>query len=256
MFFSTVDKLILFPLVFLAGLVDSIAGGGGLISLPAYLFIGVSSHYALGTNKLSSTIGTIFSTLRYAKNKAIVYRVAVPSVIGAILGSYLGAKVALLFSSNTLKIILTVLIPVAALFVLIGRKNESSKTKIGKININKTYVISFFVGLIIGMYDGFFGPGTGTFLIILYVSVLNFDHVSASGTAKIVNLSSNIGALVTFILNKKVIYSLGIPAAMFGILGNWIGAGLALKRGSGIIKPVMLGVLSLLLVKILSDLIK
>lgn len=256
MFFSIVDKFILFPLIFLAGFVDSIAGGGGLISLPAYLFIGVPSHYALGTNKLSSTIGTVFSTLRYAKGRAIVYSVGIPSVLGALIGSYTGAKIALFLSTELLKIVLTFLIPIAALFVLFGRTKEKEQNNTARLSKLKTYLLSLFIGLTIGMYDGFFGPGTGTFLIILYVSLLNLTHVSASGTAKIVNLSSNVGALVTFIIGGKVIYSLGLPAALFGIAGNWIGSGLALKKGSKIIRPVMVGVLSLLFVKILSDLIR
>lgn len=254
--FSLLNELILFPLIFLAGFVDSIAGGGGLISLPAYLFIGVPSHYALGTNKLSSTIGTIFSTLRYAKGRAIVYSVGIPSVIGALIGSYVGAKIALFLSNELLKIVLTILIPLAALFVLFGRVKEKDQSNVIEFTKFKTYFISFLVGLTIGAYDGFFGPGTGTFLIILYVSILNLNHVSASGTAKIVNLSSNIGALLTFVIGGKVIYSLGLPAALFGIAGNWIGSGLALRKGAKIIKPVMVGVLSLLFVKILTDLIR
>lgn len=256
--FSFLDQVILFPLIFLAGFVDSIAGGGGLISLPAYLFIGVPSHFALGTNKLSSTIGTIFSTLRYAKGRAIIYHVGIPSVIGALIGSHLGAKIALSLSTGTLKVVLTFLIPVAAIFVLLSRTNErkdSAQLFTNKFGKTKTYMTSLIIGLIIGLYDGFFGPGTGTFLIILYVSILNIDHISASGTAKIVNLSSNIGALSTFIIGGKVLYTLGLPAALFGILGNWIGSGLALKKGAKIIKPIMLGVLVMLFVKILSDLL-
>jgi len=253
--FTLIDKFILFPLIFLAGFVDSIAGGGGLISLPAYLFIGVPSHYALGTNKLSSTIGTIFSTLRYAKGRAIIYSVGLPSVVGSLIGSYIGAKLALLLSPDRLKIILTILIPLAALFVFFGRKNEQSVEKQINFKSVRTYIMSFLIGLSIGTYDGFFGPGTGTFLIILYVSILSIDHVSASGTAKIVNLASNIGALVTFIFGGKVIYSLGLPAALFGIVGNWLGSGLALKKGSKVIKPIMLAVLVILFVRIIADMI-
>ncbi|MGB9615441.1 MAG: TSUP family transporter [Fervidobacterium sp.] len=255
MHFTFIDKLILFPLIFLAGFVDSIAGGGGLISLPAYLFIGLPGHYALGTNKLSSTIGTVFSTFRYAKGRAIVYSVGLPSVVGSLLGSYLGAKLALHISSERLKLILTLLIPLAAVFVFLGRVREKKNNNNVTLYNIKTYVISFLIGLSVGTYDGFFGPGTGTFLIILYVSILSLNHVCASGTAKIVNLASNIGALITFIVGGKVLYSLGLPAALFGILGNWLGSGLALKKGSKVIKPIILAVLVILFVKILSDIV-
>ncbi|KLO20970.1 membrane protein [Marinitoga sp. 1197] len=251
---TLINKIILFPLIFLAGFVDSIAGGGGLISLPAYLFIGLPSHNALATNKLSSSIGTTISTLRYANGKAIIFEVGIFSVIFSFLGSFLGAKLALVIPDNTLKIVLTVLIPVAATFILI-KKPIKKDNKIKNLTHTKTIFLSSFIGFIIGMYDGFFGPGTGTFLIILYVTLLSFDHVKASGTAKIVNLASNISALITFIIGGKVIFSIGLPAALFGIAGNWIGSGLALKKGSKIIKPIMLVVLLILLIKILYDII-
>lgn len=252
--FTVIDKVILFPLIFLAGFVDSIAGGGGLISLPAYLFIGVPSHYALGTNKLSSTIGTIFSTLRYAHGRTIVYSIGIPSVVGSLIGSYIGSRLALFLSDDVLKIVLAFLIPIAAVIVFLSRPRGDGEKKDEKVYTNaKTIIISALIGLAIGAYDGFFGPGTGTFLIIFYVSILSLDHVSASGTAKIVNLASNIGALVTFIAGGKVFYSLGLPAALFGIAGNWLGSGVALKRGTKVIKPVMLAVLILLFIKIITD---
>lgn len=249
------DLIILYPLIFLAGFVDSIAGGGGLISLPAYLFVGLPSHNALATNKLSSTIGTIFSTLRYAKGRAIVYVVAFPSVVGALIGSHIGAKLALVLSDNVLKFVLAFLIPLAAVIVLLANPRKERTLEVENASKTRAVVVSGLIGLTIGTYDGFFGPGTGTFLIILYVSFLSLDHVSASGTAKIVNLASNVGALLTFIVGKKVLYSIGLPAAVFGIAGNWLGSGLALKKGAKIIKPVMLGVLTILFFKILMDLI-
>lgn len=256
MHLSLINQLILYVLVFLAGFVDSIAGGGGLISLPAYLFIGIPSHNALATNKLSSTIGTVFSTFRYAKGKAIIYSVGIPSVIGSLIGSHIGARLALVISDTVLKVILTILIPIAAVFVFVANPRRDRNLAIDqKVSKRKTVIISGLIGLIIGTYDGFFGPGTGTFLIILYVSILSMNHVNASGTAKIVNLASNIGALLTFIAGGKVLYFIGLPAALFGIVGNWIGSGLALKKGVNVIKPVMIIVLVILFAKILMDLV-
>ncbi|MBO8161857.1 MAG: TSUP family transporter [Thermosipho sp. (in: Bacteria)] len=253
---TVADMLLLFPLIFLAGFVDSIAGGGGLISLPAYLLIGFPSHNALATNKLSSSIGTVFSTFRYARDRKIVYEVAIFSVIFSFIGSHIGSSFALIISERYLKIIITILIVIAALFLLLkkGVKNNSLNSK-RVLSRAKTRLLSSIIGFLIGMYDGFFGPGTGTFLIILFVSFLSMETVNASGTAKIVNLASNISALVTFAFEGKVIYLVGFPAALFGILGNWIGSGLAIKKGDRIIKPVIIGVLFLLLLKVLSDLI-
>ena len=104
------------------------------------------------------------------------------------------------------------------------------------------------------MYDGFFGPGTGSFLILTYTAVIGFDLTTASGNAKIVNLASNVAALITFILGGKIVYLLGIPAAISGILGNWIGSGLAIKNGSKVIRPVFIGVISMLFLKVGYDL--
>lgn len=230
---------------------DSIAGGGGIISLPAYLSSGIASHLALGTNKFSSTIGTLFSTIRYAKARAIVYSVAVPSAIGSVVGSFVGARLVLAIPDRVLRITVLFLIPIASLVVLLKRPQEKQPSDVGKPEI----VVSFLIGAAIGIYDGFFGPGTGTFLIILYASLLSLDLVKASGTAKLVNLASNVGALFVFVLNRRVIYSLGIPAALFGILGNWIGSGFALKKGVGAIKVVVMVVLTLLFVRILLSLL-
>uniref|UniRef100_A0A7C5VNM1 Probable membrane transporter protein n=1 Tax=Fervidobacterium thailandense TaxID=1008305 RepID=A0A7C5VNM1_9BACT len=245
---TLIDRFVLSGMVFLAGFVDSIAGGGGLISLPAYLFVGLPSHYALATNKLSSAVGTLFSMIRYARKGAVIFRIGIPSTLGALMGSVLGARLVLLIPDFVLKTILTVLISLAAFFVLVGRKEQDDYLFVK--NQMQVYLLALLAGFAIGLYDGFFGPGTGTFLIILYVSALKLNHVQASGTAKIVNLASNVGALFTFILNGKVVYSLGIPAAVFGILGNWLGSGLALQKGAIIIKPLMIVVLTLLMLKI------
>ncbi|MBT1248707.1 MULTISPECIES: TSUP family transporter [Thermosipho] len=251
----TINELItLFSLLFLAGFVDSIAGGGGLISLPAYLFLGLPSHNALATNKLSSSIGTTFSTLRYAKGKFIVFEVALFSVIFTFAGSFIGANLALLVSENKLKIVISILIVMAAFLMLFRTKAKRLRQGVSLSKI-KRVLISSLIGFLVGMYDGFFGPGTGTFLIILYVNFLFFEPVEASGTSKIVNLASNISALFAFILEHKVVYSIGLPAAFFGILGNWLGSGLAIKKGERIIRPVIIIVLFLLFIKILKDIV-
>ncbi len=248
------DYVVLFVLVFLAGFVDSIGGGGGIISLPGYIFIGLPSHLALGTNKLSSTIGTIFSTLRYAKNRAIIFRIALISAIFSFIGSSIGAKLALLVPDKVLKIVISALIVVASLTVFL-KKDLKEKDSFVEMKRKQEVLISAFIGFVIGMYDGFFGPGTGTFLIILYVTILGMPMVIASGSAKVVNLASNIGALVMFIVNGSVVYKYGLPAAFFGILGNWIGSGVAIRNGSKVIKPIILSVLALLFVKIIIDLL-
>lgn len=245
--------LIICPMIFLSGFVDSIAGGGGLISLPSYLMIGLPIHFAYGTNKFTSSIGTFFSAARFTKNKQIYFKSAIVSAACAVLGSFLGAKAALALDDKYLRYCLIIMLPLIAIFVA-TRKNFGESSRTFTIPGWKIVLLSIFSGLVVGAYDGFFGPGTGMFLILIYTSVMGFDMTMASGNAKIVNLASNLAALATFILNGKVMFQIAVPAAVFGILGNWIGSGLAVKKGAKVIKPVLLCVVALLFLKICLDL--
>lgn len=242
----------LLPAVFFAGLVDSIAGGGGLISLPAYLAAGLPPHYALGNNKFSSSFGTLFATLLYRRSRMIDMRVALVSGFFALIGSFVGTRTVLLIKPDFLRYILIFLIPIIAVFTVMkkdfGKENQSFS-----IEKQKKYLLASLASLIIGFYDGFFGPGTGSFLILFYTIVLKYDLAVANGNTKVVNLASNIAALVAFLLSGKVIILLGVFGASAGILGNIAGAKLAIKNGSKIIKPVFVFALILLFIKILYD---
>jgi hypothetical protein len=242
--------LIVCPLVFLAGLIDSIAGGGGLISLPAYFISGLPPHYAIATNKMSSCIGTLVSTIRYCKNKLVNWGIAIPSIIVALIGSTIGANLALLVDENIMKYILLFILPVVAYYVFRG-KNFSEGSSNAMISKRKVYIIAITASFIIGTYDGFYGPGTGTFLILIYTGLAKMDIRIASGNTKLVNLASNVAALTTFLFNGKIIFVLGITAAAFSIAGNYIGSGLVLKNGYKIIRPIILIVLTLLFMKII-----
>lgn len=242
--------LIVCPLVFLAGVIDSIAGGGGLISLPAYLIAGVPPHFALGTNKLSSCIGTFASTARYIKNKSVNYKIAMVSVVLALTGSFLGANLALRVNESIIKNLLLFILPFTAIFVL---KNKKDRDAAKIISERKAFLIACTASLIISVYDGFYGPGTGTFLLLSYTSLAGMDIKTASGNTKVVNLSSNIAALITFLIHGKLVLILGLTAAVFSIAGHYIGSGLVLKRGYKIVKPIMVLVLALLFVTLLIE---
>jgi uncharacterized protein len=246
--------LIVLPVVFLAGMVDSIAGGGGLLSVPAYMAAGLPPHYVLGTNKFSSSFGTFFATLRYHQHGLIDTRVALLSAFFALFGSFLGARAVLLINPDFLRYLLVILIPVIAAFTLfnrsLGQHNHSQQQSRGR-----KYSLTAMAATLIGFYDGFFGPGTGTFLILFYTLLLKYDFVTANANTKVVNLASNIAAVLTFIMNGKVVYAIGIPAAAAGIAGNLIGAKLVIKRGSNIIRPIFILALVLLLGKIIFDLL-
>lgn len=245
--------LIVCPLVFVAGFVDSIAGGGGLISLPAYLLAGVPIHSALGTNKMSSMIGTGVSTYRYCKSGFVNYTFAIPSIIAALLGSATGANLALYVSDTILKMVLLVVLPIVSIYVI---KNKSFEKKWDReLSKKQVVLIGTVSAFFIGCYDGFYGPGTGTFLLICFTAILGMDVKEASGNVKLVNLSSNIAAFITFILSGKVVVILGATASFFSILGHYIGSGMVMKNGAKIVRPIILIVMVLLYIKIISQLI-
>lgn len=243
--------LIVCPLVFLAGFVDAVGGGGGLISLPAYLIAGVPAHWALGTNKLSSAAGTLVSTARFIKSGHADFGLAVPGIITALVGAQMGAQLALLVRDQVFKIILLVLLPIIAVYVLL-RKDLEPDTSV-PISRRKQLLIVIAATLFIGMYDGFYGPGTGTLLILVYVSLAKMDLLTSAANTKLANLTSNISALVVFLMNGVVLLPLGAAAAMFSIAGHYVGAGIAMKNGSRFIRVVILIVIALLFVKVLWD---
>ncbi len=243
--------LIVCPMVFLAGLVDAIGGGGGLISLPAYLIAGVPAHNAVATNKLSSASGTIVSTIRYYKNGFADIRLAIPGIIAALIGSQIGARIALLVDADLFSKMLLVVLPCIALYMLFKKDLQPKPDEI--IGRKKQYIIVTIASLMLGAYDGFYGPGTGTFLILLYTGLAKMDVLTAGGNTKLVNLTSNISSLVVFLLGGVVYIPLGLAAGVFSILGHYIGAGLAMKNGSKFVRIVILIVIGLLFAKILGE---
>ena len=237
--------------VFCAGFVDAIGGGGGLISVPVYLLAGLPAHYALGTNKLSSCIGTAASTLRYIRNGCVDWSLAIPSIVLAVIGAHFGTRLQLLVPDQYLKYVLLLVLPLAAVLVLRQKKLREEPGEI-KPWLQKTIVWG--AALVIGAYDGFYGPGTGTFTLIVCCNLAKMDVRTASGNVKLVNLSSNLGALVTSLMAGKVMVEIGLLAAVFSIAGHYIGAGLTIKNGSKVVRPVILLVLLLLAVKVITEL--
>ena len=166
------EYLIVCPLVFLAGFIDAIAGGGGLISLPAYLIAGLPPHAAIGTNKFSACLGTLVATWHYARCGFIHWKRVLPAVVTALVGSWLGARLALLVEADAFKLIMLVVLPLTACYVLRKKSLQSDKEAYSD---KKTMLIVLSLAFFIGIYDGFYGPGTGTFLMLLLTAVA---HVS------------------------------------------------------------------------------
>ncbi len=244
--------LIVLPSVFFAGIVDSIAGGGGLLTVPAYLAAGLPPHHALGTNKFSSTFGTLFTTFRYLKHGLIDIRIALFSAAFALIGSFAGSRTVLILDPGFLRYILLVMLPVVTVLYLMNRK-LGHENQSAAITRKRRVLLAMLAGFVVGFYDGFFGPGTGSFLILFYTAMLRYDFITANANTKVVNLSSNVAALVSFLISGKVLFYIGIPAVVAGIMGNVVGSSFVLKRGGKVIRPVFIAVLAMLFIKIVWD---
>jgi len=238
--------------VFAASFVDAIGGGGGIISVPVYLLAGLPTHLALGTNKLSSGIGTAASTLRYVRSGYVDWVLSLPAVALALAGSHLGTRLQLMLDEKYLQYLLLLVLPVVAV-VMLRRRNLPEER--GEMNEALRRLIVWGAALIIGAYDGFYGPGTGTFLLLIFCGLARMDVRSASGSVKVVNFASNIGAVVTSLAAGKVMIGLGLVSAVFSLAGHYLGAGLTIKNGSRIVRPVILTVLALLAARVVFELI-
>ena len=226
---------------------DAVAGGGGLISLPAYMIAGLSPIEAIGTNKFSASCGTAVATMRYSRVGFIQWRGMLPVVTAALVGSWIGARLALLMENDVFKIVMIVVLPITAILVL-------NKRILGKYRmpfaVRKTIVVMSVLALFMGVYDGFYGPGTGTFLMLMLVCIARLGLERAVGTTKVINLSTNLASLSVFIVHGKVVFPLALVAAIFGIAGNYIGAKYFTKKGAGFVKPLIIAVLSIFFVKL------
>ena len=225
--------------VFLASFMDAIAGGGGIISVPTYLiaFHGLPSYFALGTNKLSGAIGTVFSTARFIKNGLVDWKLFTPAILLALFGSMCGTRLQLHTPDVVLKYLLLVILPIVAYVTLRTRSWPDTQEP---LPFRKRALIVWAAALLIGAYDGYYGPGTGTFLMIVFIRLAKIDTRHAAGGVKVINLASNLGSLFTALSAGTVYIGVGLCAAVASIAGHYLGAGLAIKNGSRIVRPTVL----------------
>ena len=240
--------LFICPMLFLAGIIDGIAGGGGIIALPAYLMAGLPPHFAYGCNKLQSCLGTSASLFKYAKSGFVDFKNALVCSLTAIIGSFVSTKIVLSLSDNAIKIIIAGAMCFIIVLTLLSGRVKSGTAEKKKINF-KTFLLSLSVGLLIGLYDGFFGPGGGTVALMLFVMIFGYDMRFACGNGKVIIVISNLIALISYIINGNVIYEIAIPATVANIIGSYIGASLAVKNGSRLVRKILITVVIVVLIQ-------
>lgn len=231
---------------FFAGYVDSIAGGAGLILIPAFIVAGLPPQIALGQEKLVSTVGTIAAIRNFFKSKSIIWKVVPLGIISALIGAYFGAKLILILPTEILTYVIFGLLPVGLLATLFKGKISANQRE--SVGYKDAPFLVILVCLIVGFYDGFFGPGTGSLFIICLCLINKFNLLNASATSKIFNFSSNIGAFVAFAIAGKMAFLIGIPMIIANLLGNHIGSQQAINTDGAIIKKVLVLTVIILMV--------
>jgi uncharacterized membrane protein YfcA len=235
---------------FLAAFVDSVVGGGGLITLPALLFTGLSPAAAVATNKLAGSMGSFTSTLMFYRSGKLDIKSASKLFPLTFIGSMIGAWTVHLINPEVLKPLMLVMLAAVAVYTIF-KKNWGSVASAKKLS--KRHFLFFTVTIfVIGFYDGFLGPGTGSFLIFAFL-IIGFDFLKAAGNAKLLNFGSNIGALLMFISLGHVNYAYGIIMGLAQLAGAVCGSRFAIRRGSGYVRALFIAVTCLLLAKNVYD---
>lgn len=234
---------------FLAAAIDSIAGGGGIISLPALIAAGVPPHLALGTNKFASSCASFTSSIKFALSGKIDFKLVKYQIPCTILGAALGVRTVLSVNEQFLNLLIVVMIFVVALYTTFkkdfGTENRFKGLTRGKV------LSGMIFAFVLGFYDGFFGPGTGAFLIFLFISIFGYDFTLAAGNGKILNFTSNIVSLILFAIGGKIVYLAGIPMAISMIFGAYVGTHIAISNGAKVIRPIFVTIAIALIVKLI-----
>ena len=235
-----------------AGTVDAIAGGGGLLTVPAFLAVGLPPHLALGTNKGQSVFGSFAAMIRFSRAGLVDRRRARLTFPLGLVGSLAGAALVLAVPPTVLRPVVLALLAGAALFIGF-RRGRPARLEDAPPPPNAALRAGAAAALI-GAYDGFFGPGTGTFLIVAFVALLGDSLSHASASAKVVNFASNLSAMVLFAVKGTVVWRIALPMAAAQLLGGWLGAHLAVRRGDALVRRVVVMVALALATKVAWDL--
>lgn len=251
--FTMVTILSLMFFAFIAGFLDAVVGGGGLIQLPALLinFPNTAIPTLFGTNKIAALSGTSIAAFQYAKRIRIDVSLLLITAVSSFIASFVGARTVSIINSDTLKPLILIILILIAIYTYFKKDLGALKTK--ELSKRQQMIYGSSLGLLIGFYDGFFGPGTGSFLVLSFVVVLGFEFVTASAYAKIINCFTNISALLVFISQGNYLLEIAILMAISNIIGNVIGANMALKRGNAFVRIIFLIIVSLMIIRYAYD---
>ena len=236
-----------------AGFVDAIVGGGGLIQLPALFAAYPAALPAtlFGTNKLASIVGTASAALQYGRRVAIPWRLVGPGAVAALVGSWYGAKAVAYLRPEVLRPLILLLLVLVAIYTFVKKDlgSVSNEPEHGTRSVE----LALAIGGVVGFYDGFFGPGTGSFLIFLFIRLLGMDFLRASVSAKILNVATNVAAIGFFVGNVELLWKLAAVMAVCNLSGAVIGSRLALRHGSGFVRKMFLVVVGVLIARLAYD---
>lgn len=240
---------------FFAGYVDSVVGGGGLIQIPAlfHAFPNAAPAVLFATNKLASIVGTTSAAVQYSRRVRVPWRLVLPGIVAALIGSVSGAKALTMAPADFLRPLVLVLLIFVAIYTFI-RKDFGGGSRTTAFT-RRDVAIVVAIGAAVGFYDGFFGPGTGSFFIFLLIRFVRVDFLNASVMAKLLNVSTNISAISFFVFNVEMLWMVGAVMAVCNLSGALLGSSMALKHGVGFVRKMFLGVVSLLILKLAYDML-
>jgi len=251
--YGAITIISLLTLSFVAGFIDAVVGGGGLIQVPALLISLPKTPLPtiFGTNKIAALAGTSISAVQYSKRIKFNYKLLLAISACSGFASFVGAKVVSYIDVNTLKPIILVVLIAIAIYTFLKKDLGSTQTK--QLSFAKQLMYGSFIGLIVGFYDGFFGPGTGSFFVLGFILILGFEFVQASAYSKVINCMTNFSALIVFIKQRNYLLELAIFMAVCNITGNLVGTRLALQKGNAFVRTIFLAIVTFMILRYAYD---
>jgi uncharacterized membrane protein YfcA len=251
--YTFISLIILAVLAFVAGFIDAVVGGGGLIQLPALLiqFPQTNLPTLFGTNKIAALSGTVIAAIQYAKKVKLNFLLLLTISLFAYLASGAGAKIVSLLDVKMLKPIILIILIAIAIYTIF--KKDLGSIQLKEISLKKQIIYGSLIGIVVGFYDGFFGPGTGSFLVLGFVLFLGMDFMHASAYAKIVNCITNLSALVVFINQGNYLLNIAVLMGVSNILGSYLGSHMAIKKGNAFIRNIFIFIVMLMIIRYAYD---